>query len=208
MTKHVTVELPDAFPLVWPDGWPRAKAREHNNRYAVTDAQARADLVDELHKLHARDFVLSSNLPVRKDGMPYLDANRRNVTDPGVAVYWVDRKNRPWVIACDKWSRVPHNMRAIYYAISGIRQIQRSGASELLERAYKGFRALPAEAAGSGWWRQVLGFQAHEPLTREKIEAKYRALAVIRHPDRGGTQDEMVLLNRARESALQEIADG
>lgn len=200
-----TVKLPDAYPLVWPDGWPRTKYPQRNTRYKVTDGHARGDLIDELTRLNARDFVLSSNIPVRLDGLPY--ANHRQPDDPGVAVYWIDRKSRPWTIACDAWDRVSHNMRAIYYAVAGIRQIERSGASQLLERAYTGFRALPAEAGmGAGWWRQVLAFQEHEPLTREKVEAKYRALAAERHPDRGGTQDEMVLLNRAREAALMEVA--
>lgn len=204
-----TVKLPDAYPLHWPDGWPRTPPhkRVHNWRYKTSDRQCRSDLIDELDRLDARDFVLSTDIPVRKDGMPY--ANHRMPDDPGVAVYWTDNEGRPWSIACDAWDRVWHNMRALYYAISGIRAIERSGASQLLERAYRGFNALPADAGmGKGWWRQVFGIAEGTSVTRHQIETLYRALVRKRHPDYGGTHDEMVLLNRARDAAMAELEYG
>jgi hypothetical protein len=194
-----TVKLPDAYPLAWPDGWPRTKYPQRNSRYKVAGTKARDELVDELYRLSARDFVISTNIQLRQDGLPL--AHQRVPQDPGVAVYWTDHKGRPWSLACDAWDRVEHNMRAIYYAVAGIRQIERSGASQLLERAYRGFNALPSE--GSGWWRQELGLEGSP--TRERVEERYRELARERHPDHGGTQDAMVKLNRAREAALMEV---
>jgi hypothetical protein len=196
-----TVKLPDAYPLAWPDGWPRTQYPERNYRYKVGATKARDELADELNRLNARDFVISSNVALRKtDGLPL--ANQRIPQDPGVAVYWTDREGRPWSLACDVWDQVKHNMRAIYYAVAGIRQIERSGASQLLERAYRGFNALPSE--GSGWWREELGLDGSP--TRMVVEERYRELARQRHPDHGGSQEAMVRLNRAREAALMEVA--
>lgn len=46
-------------------------------------------------------------------------------------------------------------------------------------------------------WLILLGF----PTTRKDAEKAYRKLAQERHPDRGGTHEEMVELNAAIESA-------
>ena len=59
---------------------------------------------------------------------------------------WVNRKsssNYDYVIACDLFKEVRLNINAIRLTIAAIRQIERCGASSLLERAFKGFAALP-----------------------------------------------------------------
>lgn len=63
------------------------------------------------------------------------------------ALRWVNRKtsqNFDYVIACDQFKEVRLNMAAIGLTIKAIRQIERCGTSSLLERAFKGFSALPA----------------------------------------------------------------
>lgn len=63
------------------------------------------------------------------------------------ALRWLNRKenqNFPYVIACDQFREVRLNMCAIGLTIKAIRQIERCGTSSLLERAFKGFSALPA----------------------------------------------------------------
>lgn len=65
------------------------------------------------------------------------------------ALRWLNRKteqNFPYVIACDQFREVRLNMCAIGLTIKAIRQIERCGTSSLLERAFKGFSALPAYA--------------------------------------------------------------
>lgn len=54
------------------------------------------------------------------------------------------------VIACDQFKEVRLNMAAIVLTIKAIRQIERCGTSSLLERAFKGFSALPETAGPSG----------------------------------------------------------
>jgi hypothetical protein len=52
-----------------------------------------------------------------------------------------------FVIACDAFKSVANNMAAIVGTIQAIRKIERCGTSALLERAFKGFSALPQEAS-------------------------------------------------------------
>lgn len=71
------------------------------------------------------------------------------------ALRWLNRKtnqNFDYVIACDQFREVRLNMAAIVMTIKAIRQIERCGTSSLLERAFRGFSALPAyteRAAGT-----------------------------------------------------------
>ena len=63
------------------------------------------------------------------------------------ALNWINRKtnqNFDYVIACDQFKEVRLNMAAIVFTIKAIRQIERCGTSSLLERAFRGFSALPA----------------------------------------------------------------
>lgn len=65
------------------------------------------------------------------------------------ALRWITRRTHQqfdYVIACDQFREVRLNMAAIVMTIKAIRQIERCGTSSLLERAFKGFSALPATA--------------------------------------------------------------
>jgi hypothetical protein len=69
------------------------------------------------------------------------------------AVAWVkmqESKEHNYVIACDAFKEVRLNICAIRLTIAALRQIDRCGASSLLERAWKGFAALPAAEEGHG----------------------------------------------------------
>jgi hypothetical protein len=62
------------------------------------------------------------------------------------AIRWINRASDQkfqYVIACDQFREVRLNMCAIVLTIRAIRQIERCGTSSLLERAFKGFSALP-----------------------------------------------------------------
>lgn len=108
-------------------------------------------------------------------------------------------------MACDRWLKVGENMRAIWHALEALRSLERCGASQILERAYAGFAALPA-AGRVKPWREVL-FSAPYPARYDAdvVDAAYRELAVIHHPDRGGSHERMVEINQAREAALLEL---
>jgi hypothetical protein len=66
------------------------------------------------------------------------------------ALRYINRKteqNFDFVFACDKFEGVRHNLEAITLTIRAIRQIERCGASSMLERAFRGFSALPEHAS-------------------------------------------------------------
>jgi len=58
------------------------------------------------------------------------------------------RQSHFYVLACDLFTEVRLNMHAIGLTIQAMRQIERCGASSMLERAFRGFMAaLPAHAS-------------------------------------------------------------
>ncbi len=188
----------DAFPLCWPLGWARC-SNHKKSRYEVSFLHARSEVLDSLRMLHATDVVISSGIPTRHDGLPYATYNEPR--DPGVAVYW-EQDDKPQVMACDQWRTARENLRAIGLALEALRALQRSGASQVFERAFSGFAALPASTERP--WREVLGFNG-TIATRDAIEVAFRLAARDRHPDGGGSHEAMTELNRAREQALKEL---
>jgi hypothetical protein len=62
------------------------------------------------------------------------------------ALRWINRKTDQrfdYSIACDLFKEVRLNMAAIVMSLKALRQLERCGTSALLERAFKGFAALP-----------------------------------------------------------------
>lgn len=199
----------DAYPLYWPEGWPRTKDWARGKApYKLEFLRARDELVREIRLLGAREVVLSTNVPLRRDGLPL--AGQSEPKDPGVAVYWTKEKwvdGKPvitsHVMACDRWRSVRENVRAVGLAIEGLRAIQRSGATQILDRAFMGFAALPASTTVRTW-RDVLNLPAE--FSRELLDAHYRELAKKAHPDvAGGSHEAMTALNVAYREAQKHL---
>ena len=196
----------DAYPLQWPVGWTRT---HHDDRrasiYQVSFARARDELLRSVRLLGGADIVISSDVALRRDGLPY--ANQGEPSDPGIAVYWT-QGSQPRVMACDCWRTVRDNLRAVGLTIDALRAIDRSGATQLLERAFSGFAALPANAGDNGApdWREVFCVSRDATINRAQLEQLYRAMVRHAHPDlNGGSAERMVVLNRARDAALREV---
>jgi hypothetical protein len=191
----------DAYPCAWPADWPRTEQwKRQNSRYRTAFGAARDDVVRQLHLLHASEIIVSSNIPLRRDGLPYASATEPR--DPAVAVYWVV-KNTPRVIACDQWSGVRDNLRAVGLALSAMRQIQRTGVTQVIERVYQGFQVLAASNP-QRTWREVFDKPLGWKPAYEEIVARYRELLLTRHPDHGGSHEDSVELNRAFKEACDE----
>ena len=196
--------LPDAYPLQWPSGWDRTPpGKRRNSDYTVGESRARDDLFKAIRLLGGSVAIVSSNMRVRLDGIPY--AHQPNIPDdPGVAVYWV-RQGRQEVMACDRWRRPWENMRAIYQAIEGLRAMERAGATQIMERAFQAFQ-LPATAGATKRpWRTVLGFGEHLTVGSLTVKARFKELAVKLHPDVGGDVERFQELERAYREALEEL---
>jgi hypothetical protein len=112
--------------------------------------------MDELRRLGAIAIVVSTNVPVKADGLLYADNKR--LDDPGIAVYFTYKKKK-FVMARDGFISVAGNLRSLGLAIEGLRQLERHGGSVMLERAFEGFLAI----APPDWkkpWREVFGIKA------------------------------------------------
>lgn len=194
-----------AFPLQWPDGWPRAKMRQQDHPfggkvYGLTFDRARRQLTEELQRLGARNIVLSTNVELRLDGQPYAGAAGKRMNDPGVAVYFT-LKGRQMVMAQDRYTDIAANMRSLALAIDGMRQLERHGGGQMMERAFTGFVAI----APPDWkkpWREVFGVS---PDWRGDLAVLYREKAKARHPDSGGSDTLMAELNVAYSEAKREL---
>lgn len=99
----------EAFPLTWPQGRARTKFRE-SAVFKASFAKTRDEIVNEVRLLGATGLILSTNIPLRRDGLPY--AGTAQPEDPGVAVYFTYKK-RQMCFACDRWRKVEDNMRAV-----------------------------------------------------------------------------------------------
>lgn len=188
----------ESFPLCWPDNWNRTpRWKRAPSRFRLTMDQARQDLKYEIDMLGGERLIISTNMPLRRDGE--FHAGARNPEDPGVAVYFIYKKKQ-MCFACDQHPYVRENLNAIAKTINALRGIERWGASDMLERAFTGFAALPKAA-----WQSILELGPNP--SRQDIEANFRRLAMQHHPDRGGDNGRMAELNRAREEALREAKE-
>lgn len=209
------------FPLNWPVGWPRTPAHQrrparfHGTRtnyssdgtsswrqkQTLTNAEAIARLGAELRRLgvHADDWLISSNVKVRIDGLPY--SNVGAVDDPAVAVYFRLR-GAARVLACDAWTRVADNLAAVAAHVEAIRAIERYGVGTL-DQAFAGYAALPPRGST---WRTTLGFAPDQTVTPAQVDEAFRARAREAHPDaEKGSHDAMSSLTAARLEAREEL---
>lgn len=186
----------EAYPLQWPVGYPRSKSKEWS-RFKCSFTSARDGILHEIRLLEGTRPVISTNIPIRKDGIPY--SGFAQPKDTGVAVYFL-LNGRDMVLACDRWIKIEDNLRAVEKAIEAMRGLDRWGVSDMLNRAFQGFTALPPppDPSFQAWWH-ILGCSSDTPLG--EVEGRYRTLAKNMHPDRGGSVAAMADLNWAIEQA-------
>jgi len=205
------------YPLSWPPTWKRTPSYQRQRASfsrggstrldatgqsirtgprPLTVADAISRLSGELSRLGATDEILSTNVPVRLDGLPR--SGQSEPADPGAAAYF-KLKGKPRCLACDKWTRVADNIAAIAQHIDALRRIDRYGVGTL-EQAFAGYTALPPSP--NDWWI-ILGISRESSIGQ--VEDAFRRLARERHPDAGGTHDEMAKLSAARDAARAEL---
>jgi len=190
-----------AYPLHWPEGWPRtAKQARKDARFDTPWAKTLDKLVNEIHRLGGSSPIISSNAALRqRDSLPYADQAQDKLDDPGVSVFFTVN-GRQRVMAHDIYKTVHHNLHSIALTIEAMRAIERHGGSMMMERAFEGFAALAAPGA-KPWW-QIL--EVMPQASKAEIEAAFKRLARARHPDAGGSDAMMAELNAARDQALKE----
>ena len=90
-------------------------------------------------------------------------------------------------------------MWAIAKTIGALRGIERWGAKEMVNAAFRGFKALPmgGDAIMTATPHQVLGVAPG--ASKEEITAAYKELAKKYHPDVGGDHSKFVEIKNAYE---------
>lgn len=196
----------ESYPLYWPEGRKRTPSgQRHRSRFKTGFGLAVRTVIAELDRLGARNQVVSTNVPVRRDGLPLATA--KCVDDPAVAVYF-RYKDKPMVFACDRWDRAEDNIWAIAKTIEAFRGIERWGSGDMLDTAFSGFLSLPSPGQSNERpWRKVLMVDTLGATTLAGVEASYRILARTRHPDCGGSEQQMAELNAAIASARKELGN-
>lgn len=189
--------MTEAYPLSWPQSKKRSTRREKSPFRPPTFAQIRDALMRELNLLGAKSIVLSTNIPLRQDGLPY--ANTRQPDDAGVVVYFL-YKEKQMCFCCDRWNKIEDNIQAIRHTINALRGIARWGTGDMLQAAFDGFTALPPPR-GKEWW-DILECIRSAPLA--EIETHYKMLARRHHPDAGGSAEKMSEINAAMDIARKE----
>lgn len=214
--------MTEAYPLAWPEGWPRTPGHLRKFNWQLKKAtfdRSMGQIIAEVRMLGGRDLVISTNQPLRRDGLPY--AQTRRIDDPGVAVYF-RRGKRSIAMARDAYWHIEQNLRSLALAIEHLRGLERHGGGTMMDRAFDGFAALPPPGAnGAGadsaprerdWW-DVLGVAAEVDTIRglpvamraTLLDQAYRELARAAHPDQGGSDEAMTELNRARDQARKDL---
>jgi DnaJ domain len=185
-----------AYPLTWPQQFPRAKYREAG-RFKTSITAALKNVQDSL-RLFASDsgkklenLVISSNVTL----------GAQKPADPGVAV-WFTWDGLGICIAVDRYTSVESNLQAIHHIIEARRVELRHGTLALVRATFTGFKALPAPAGKQ--WFDILGVPPS--ATRDEINAAYRRKASECHPDRGGSAEAMAAVNKARDDGLRAAA--
>lgn len=185
-----------AYPLCWPIAYERTTVhRKKYSQFKTTVQRARDGVMTEVIRLGGKSTIISSNVPLRKDGMLYAD--QPNPSDSGVAVYFTFN-GKQMVLACDRYYRLYENLRAIELSLEAMRGLARWGVSQMLERSFSGFALLEAPKVEKPW-QEVLQCSGNEPF--DIIKLHYHHLAKVAHPDHGGSTDAMAELNRAWEQA-------
>ena len=179
------MESTRAYPLYWPEGWPRTdyykqKKAQFKDR---TVAVGRRYLVDEVRRFGGTDLIISSNLELKMDGTPR--SGQRQPDDRGVAIFF-KRNGVDMALACDVYTTIQDNLWALCRTLEALRQIERDGSPALINRAFKGFKALP-DPTTRPWW-EILNL--HQTANNDEIKRSYFSLAKKFHPDNAETGDD------------------
>ncbi len=195
--------MKEAYPLQWPIGWNRTKhpalSRFGTHWDKPSIHAATQKLITEIRMLGGKDVIISTDLKLKQDGLPY--SSQKEPEDRGAAVYFKWNKE-DIVIACDTFNKIGCNLWAMAKTIEAMRGIDRWGCSELLNRAFSGFKALPESTDGLTSWWDIL--EIDKSSGEQDVKSAFRLKAKTYHPDNPDTGDSLKFkqIKAAYEQAL------
>ena len=191
----------------WPSGFERTPERDRspNRSFEVSLHDAIEDLADEMGRLDADEWRLSTALDHQSQNPNYPYANQPEPDDPGVALRWT-MDGGQFAVGCDAHTRVRDNLRTIGLYIREKRKME-TRPVETGESEFANARLPPADqedvvvaGADSEPAHEVLEVDAD--AADDVVEAAFRAKAKNVHPDQGGSRAEWQRLQEAREVML------
>lgn len=182
----------------WPAGRTATPAPSRvRGPFRMTYERIKAELLEELRKLGAREVVLLADADAAqftRYGELRVDAKMRG---PGIVLRFVDSDDRRQEYACDTYQHWHDNLRAIGLTLEALRGIDRWGAIAKGAQ-YEGMKALPAQA-GQGMTAEAAAalLVAYHPLARHLTAGAVlddgrvfteavRAARAETHPDKTG----------------------
>ncbi len=187
-----------AFPLTWPDTMPRTPNKVASKfktglSAALKNVRTSLGLFSGDSGKKVENLVISSNVTLGVE----------HPADPGVAVWFV-WDGMQVCIAVDRYAKVEDNLQAIHHIVEARRTEMRHGGLHIVRATFRGFTALPAPKRRT--WRDILGIGPNVvTITADLIQDQYRRKAKSAHPDAGGSETEMAVLNAARDEALKAV---
>jgi hypothetical protein len=189
-----------AYPLAWPEEWPRTKSPT-SSQFKTTLAGALENVRSSIAKFakdsgkQVTEVLISSNVTL----------GEQRPADAGVAIYFTwDQIST--CIAVDRYVKVEDNLQAIHHVIEAERVKLRHGGLNLVRAAFRGYAALPPpQKQTSRPWNTILGVPLNADLAA--VESAYKRLRSSSHPDKGGNPDSFNEVQRAYEQACRQLAN-
>lgn len=187
----------------WPPNFERTPSAERspNRSLDVTLSKAFDDLETTLDRLGVDDYDYEFDAQQRKtDKRPY---SRARPDDPSFVLRW-SMGGEQYAVACDRYSRLRDNVRTVGMYLEEKRKMEgrpvATGESE-----FANARLPPADddvvvAEASRAPHDVLEVAPDAPA--HVVRGAYRELLQERHPDKGGSREEFVELQEAKEAML------
>ena len=188
--------MTEAYPLHWPDGWPRTKSKQQS-RFKTTLHNALNNVGDELRRFAADSGKKMSGVVISSN----YSLNDQRPADSGVAVYFTWDEIAT-CIAVDRYEKIEDNLQAIMRVVEAERTKMRHGGLNIVRAAFRGYAALPPPSGSSKPWHIVLMLKPD--ATRREIDQQFRDLAKRHHPDRGGEAAKFHEIEQAHKRALKE----
>lgn len=169
-----------AFPLYWPDQWPRTPAaRRTGSQFKTSLTKAMTNVEEELRRFAKDSGKKISGLLISSN----FSLTDRRPADPGVSCYF-EWDGITTCICVDRYNKLEDNLQAIFRCLEAERTKLRHGGINLVRAAFRGYAALPPPKSNKRDWMEVLGITVSDAGRVEVVEKAYKRLRSKYHPDR------------------------
>jgi len=208
--------------------WDQPRREKETCRFRSTAGQTQNDLKCELAAIGVDECVIQADLDesqIRNDGMPYASAKFKS---DRVIISFDHPEQGSVSFPCDTYDGFWNNVRGIVKTMESLRAVDRYGVTKNSQQ-YTGWKQLPSNAIVLQDFRSVedaAGFIVEhvsecffgDETEQEKcdyilddhtmLKSAYRDASMRCHPDKGGSDQAMAKLNRARDMIIKHTKRG